>query len=72
MISVREEVSFARTELKSRGGVYFSAIMLCTWDNIHGPKILYVWTGAQKGKRACNTLLVRLHGLCMCHIWAEC
>ena len=40
-----EEIRLPRRVLTSRHGVYFSAVMMCMWDNIHGPKVLNVWTG---------------------------
>ncbi len=38
--------------LKAREGLYFSAIALSMWDNIHGPKILQVWQGPGKKSRS--------------------
>ena len=40
-----EEIRLPRKRLSARHGVYFSAVMMCMWDNIHGPKVLNVWTG---------------------------
>ena len=40
-----EEISLPKTPLSARHGIYFSAAMMCMWDNIHGPKVLNVWTG---------------------------
>ena len=40
-----EEIRLPRKRISSRHGVYFSAVMMCMWDNIHGPKVLNVWTG---------------------------
>ena len=49
MIPVRglsyEEISLQKQALSARHGVYFSAMMMCMWDNIHGPRVLKVWTG---------------------------
>ena len=40
-----EEIQLPRKRLYARHGVYFSAVMMCMWDNIHGPKVLNVWSG---------------------------
>ena len=49
MIPVRglsyDEIWLPKQPLSARHGVYFSAMMMCMWDNIHGPKVLNVWTG---------------------------
>ena len=49
MMSVRglspEEIRLPRKRFSARHGIYFSAVMMCMWDNIHGPKVLNVWTG---------------------------
>ena len=39
-----EEICLPKTRLYAKHGVYFPAIMMCMWDNIHGPKVLNVWT----------------------------
>ena len=40
-----KEVVLPKKELPAGRGIYFSAIALSMWDNIHGPKILQVWHG---------------------------
>ena len=40
-----EEIRLPRKRLRARNGIYFSAVMMCMWDNIHGPRVLNVWTG---------------------------
>ena len=42
-----EEICLPKRILNARHGVYFSALMMCMWDNIHGPKVLNVWTGEE-------------------------
>ena len=39
-----EEAKLHRRPLTGKGGNYLSAALLCIWDNIHGPKILSVWS----------------------------
>ena len=39
-----EEAKLHRRPLPGKGGHYLSAALLCIWDNIHGPKVLSVWT----------------------------
>ncbi|CAI7990023.1 hypothetical protein GBAR_LOCUS392, partial [Geodia barretti] len=43
-----EETHFHRRPLVSRGGNYVSSALLCMWDNIHGPKILSIWSRDEK------------------------
>ena len=40
-----DEICLPKKHLYTKHGVYFSAMMMCMWDNIHGPKVLNVWTG---------------------------
>ena len=40
-----KELVLPKKELPAWRGIYFSAIALSMWDNIHGPKILQVWQG---------------------------
>ena len=40
-----EEVVLPKQALAAKGGIYFSSVLLCMWDNIHGPSVLMVWTG---------------------------
>ena len=49
MMPVRgqENVNLPYQVLTSRDGIYFSAIALSMWDNIHGPKILMTWKGTE-------------------------
>ena len=39
------DITLPRLKLPARKGIYFSAIVLSMWDNIHGPKIIAVWEG---------------------------
>lgn len=39
-----EEAKLHRRPLQGKGASYLSAALLCIWDNIHGPKILSVWS----------------------------
>lgn len=39
------DITLPRLKLHTRKGIYFSAIVLSMWDNIHGPKIIAVWEG---------------------------
>ena len=43
-----EETHFHRRPLVGRGGNYVSSALLCMWDNIHGPKILNIWSRDEK------------------------
>ena len=43
----QENISLPYQVLTSRDGIYFSSIVLCMWDNIHGPKILMTWRGLE-------------------------
>ncbi|CAI8055760.1 Guanine nucleotide exchange C9orf72 homolog, partial [Geodia barretti] len=43
-----EETHFHRRPLVGRGGNYLSSALLCMWDNIHGPKILSIWSRDEK------------------------
>ena len=45
-----EEAKLHRRPLLGKGGNYLSAAVLCIWDNIHGPKILSVWSRDQETK----------------------
>ncbi len=45
-----EEVNIPHALLPGKSGIYFSAVVLAMWDNIHGPLILQAWTGENKGR----------------------
>ncbi len=46
-----KEIVLPKKVLGDRKGIYFSAIALSMWDNIHGPKILQVWQSPSKEPR---------------------
>ena len=46
------ELQYKKYDLPVESGTYFSSIALAVWDNIHGPKLLHVWTG--QNPRALN------------------
>ena len=52
------ELRHKKHELPVESGTYFSSIALAVWDNIHGPKLLHVWTGKnQRGKFSTSRFL---------------
>ena len=46
-----EDTNLHGRPLPGKGGAYLSAALLCMWDNIHGPKILSVWSREQQNKK---------------------
>ena len=49
------ELQYKKYDLPVESGTYFSSIALAVWDNIHGPKLLHVWTG-QNPRGKCATI----------------
>ena len=47
---LQEELVLPKQSLNARYGIYFSSLVFCMWDNIHGPKILKVWSGEEPSK----------------------
>ena len=45
-----KELVLPKKVLGDKRGIYFSAIALSMWDNIHGPKILQVWQSPSTSK----------------------